>query len=411
MPLKTECRLCKGKKLKTYLDLGFHPHSDHFLRKEELNEEEAFYPLRVQICLNCGFHQLDYVVPPKVLYQGEYMYESSITETGKVHYSEMANSICQKIGLKRGSFLVDIGSNVGVLLEGFKSNGMKVLGVDPAPIVAKIANDRGIETICSLFTEKLAAKILTERGKAHAITGTNVFAHIDDLDDIMKAIDLLLTDDGVFIFESPYLINLVENNEYDTIYHQHLSYLSIKPLIPFFNKFGMEIFDVYRSGIHGGSIRVFIGRKGKREIAHIVNELVNLEEEAKVYSLEKLNKVAEEVRKQRLELVSILIELKKQGKKIVGIGAPAKGNTMLNYCALNNGIIEYLTEKSTLKIGRFSPGLHLAIYPDQKILEDKPDYGIILPWNFAEEIIKNLEAHRKNGCKFIIPIPKPKILE
>ncbi|MEK6886799.1 MAG: class I SAM-dependent methyltransferase [Nanoarchaeota archaeon] len=408
--LKTTCRLCKSKDLKTYLDLGFHPHSDHFLSKEELNKEEVFYPLRVQICLTCGFHQLDFVVPPKDLYQGEYMYESSITETGKKHYFSMANAVCEKLKLPKNSLVIDVGSNVGVLLEGFKEQGMKILGVDPAPIPTKIANERGIETICDLFTTKLAKQIAKEKGKASIITGTNVFAHIDDLDDVMNAAKELLDEQGVFIFESPYLVELIDNLEYDTIYHQHLSYLSIKPLIPFFKKFGLEIFDVFMSKIHGGSFRVFIGRIGKHQVQPIVSELVKLENEKETYSIKRLEKFAKDIQNHRFELMSMLISLKKEGKKLAGIGAPAKGNTLLNYCGINENIFEYLTEKSKLKQGRFSPGMHIPIKSDDELLNTNPDYGLILSWNFADEIMKNLEEFKKNGGKFIIPIPNPRIV-
>lgn len=407
----TECRMCKKKELTLFLDLGHQPHSDRFLKKEQLNESETFFPLRVVICQNCGLVQLDYVVSPKILYQEDYLYESSITKQGISHYHEMAKNICEKFNLSKNSLIVDIGSNVGVLLKEFKDQGMTVLGIDPAQKIAEIANSRGIETWPELFSSEIAEKIKSKKGNVNIVTGTNVFAHIHDLDDLIKGVYSALSPEGIFIFELPYLVDLLDNLEYDTIYHQHLSYISVKPLINFLNKFDMDVFDVEKQEIHGGSIRVFVAKKGKREIKPSVQEFVRLEEGKQVYSIDRLKKFANNVKNQKKELTELLAKLKKQGKKIVGVSAPAKGNTLLNYCRLNTKLLDYITEKSKLKINRFCPGTHIPIYSDEKLLEDKPDYALILAWNFAEEIIENLDDFRKQGGKFIIPIPNPKIIE
>jgi SAM-dependent methyltransferase len=307
--------------------------------------------------------------------------------------------------------VIDIGSNVGVLLEAFRSNGTRILGVDPASNIVRIAERRGIETLNEFFSIDLARRILSEKGYATVITGTNVFAHIDDLDSLMKSVDLLLNEDGVFIIEAPYFVNLIKNLEYDTIYHEHLSYLSVKPLHRFFPRFGMEIFDVEQRDIHGGSFRIYVSRAGKMPISPVVFELLKSEEEMGVHTLNLLNQFSQAVQHNREELVWLLHQLKHDGKHIVGVSAPAKGITLLNYCRLGTETLDFLTEKSKLKVGRFSPGMHIPVVPDDKLLAEVPDYALLLAWNFAEEIMENLRAYRDSGGKFIIPIPRPRIVE
>ena len=402
--------MCKNSDLKKFLDLGFSALSDNFLTEEQLNYPETFYPLQVCICNECGLWQLSYVVPPELMFNEDYPYESSTTKTGREHYTTMAIDIVNRFDLQPDSLVIDIGSNVGVLLSGFKSKGLRVLGVDPSPNQAKTAIKNGIDTLIEFFSSKLAKKILDKYGKASVITGTNIFAHIDDLDDFLKSVDILLHEKGVFVIESPYLPNLVDNLEYDTIYHEHLSYLSLKPITKLCERFSMQVFDVETQKIHGGSMRYFIGRKGIRPISEKISEFLSLEEKKEIYSDDRLQKFAQDVENQRSELMTLLTDLKKAGKKIVGISAPAKGNTLLNYCKIGPEILDYATEKATSKIGKYTPGMHIPIYPDEKLLSDKPDYAVILAWNFAEEIIKNNQEYRDKGGKFIIPIPKPKII-
>lgn len=408
--LKTKCRMCNGH-LKRFLDLGVTPLADAFLKEEQLSEPEKYYPLRVCTCLSCGLAQLDYVVPGDELYRKNYPYLSSTTKTGKEHFHGMARDICKKFSFGKSNFAIDIGSNIGVLLEGFKNEGLKVLGIDPATNIAKLANESGIETLPEFFNSSTAKKVLKKYGKADVVTGTNVFAHVDELDDMVSAVKELLKDSGIFVIEVPYLVDLIEKLEYDTIYHEHLSYVSVKPLVKYFAKFNMEVFDVQRYPIHGGTIRVFICSRGKRKISKNVNELIKLEEKAEIYSLERLKKFEQDVLKQRGELVKLLGGIKKQGKRIVGLGAPAKGNTMLNFCRIGTEYLDYLTEKTHIKLGLYTPGTHIKIFEDRKILEDMPDYALILAWNFADEIMKNMEAYKKKGGKFIIPIPQPRIVK
>lgn len=403
------CRMCGSSRLYKFLDLGFAPAADAILTSEEIKEHEIHFPLNVHQCLDCGLTQLGYAANPPLLYGKQYKYESSITETGKIHFHSMARSLVKRFNLGKDSLAIDIGSNVGVLLEGFKNEGVRVLGIEPVQHLSEIANGRGIETLTAFINPQVAHQIVKEKGRAQIISGTNVFAHIDDKKGLIDALNILLDERGVFVIEAPYFGDLMENLEYDTIYVEHLEYTSIKPLIKFFDKNGMDVFDVERYDIHGKSLRVFVCRKGKMEISNEVNKLLMSEEESGIYKREKLDDFASKVRNHRKELVNLLTDLKNSGKRVVGISAPAKGNTILNYCRIGPELIEYITEKSGIKPEHYTPGMHIPIVSEKKLLEDKPDYGIIFAWNFAEEIMKNNAEFARLGGKFIIPIPKPVI--
>lgn len=405
------CRMCQGKNLYKFLDLGFTPPADQFRRKDQLKEPEIYYPLEVYMCDECGLAQLGHVVSPEVLYRNDYPYESSTTKTGRVHWAAFAQRVVERFNLGSNDLVVDIGSNVGVLLEEFRNQGARIQGVDPAANIVMIAKERGIETICDFFNAETAQRILDEKGPASVLTATNVFAHVDDLDALMNNILMLLREDGVFIFEAPYFVNLIKKIEYDTIYHEHLSYFSVKPLLSFFSKFNLEVFDIDLVDIHGGSFRVYVGKKSRRPVAPVVGQLLREEEEMKLYSHDVLDNFAELVRKNRHDLVWLLQSLRHEGKTVAGVSAPAKGMTLLNYCRIDNELLTVVTEKSTLKIGRFTPGTHIPIVADSYLLEKAPDYALLLAWNFADEIMRNLDEFRKKGGKFIIPIPMPRIIE
>lgn len=404
------CHMCRGARLRLVLDLGFHPHSDLFLTSEQLKQPLHIYPLRLVSCADCGLLQIDFLVHPEILYQREYLYESSITNTGRVHYNDMALSIIHKFSIPKGSLMVDLGSNVGVLLDGFKNQGMNVLGVDPAPIVARKAIDRGIDTIIDFFGVGVAEKIRKIRGQAMVIAGTNVFAHIHEIDDAVEGIKMLLHPKGVIVIEAPYAVDFIKHLEYDTIYHQHVGYLSVQPMQKYFKRFGLELFDVTHVSIHGGSLRYYIGHAGAHEVAPVIEEYLSKEDDFGLYKLEVLHAFAERVKKQRFDLLNLLLSIKQKGKRIVGVSAPAKGNTLLNYCHIDTAFLDFLTEKSKLKIGRFAPGTRIPIYDDEKLLEEQPDYALILAWNFSEEIMRNLSVFKERGGKFIIPIPEPRII-
>lgn len=404
------CRLCNSIALHTFLDLGFSPPADGFLRREQLHEPEIYYPLQVMLCESCGFIQLSHTVSPEVLYRHDYPYESSTTRSGQHHWSEFAHTVTSRFSLTSSDLVIDIGSNVGVLLGAFRDNGCRVLGVDPASNIVRLAEKNGIETVNEFFGEEVARTIVAEKGMASVITGTNVFAHVNDLAGFMHAVDYTLNAHGVLIIEAPYFVNLLKNLEYDTIYHEHLSYLSVKPLIPFFAKFGMEVFDIEERDIHGGSFRLYVARNGTQPVSAIVEDMLAAEDRAGIYDKMVLRNFAQDVAANRQELLWMLRKLKHEGKRIAAVSAPAKGMTLLNYCHIGTETLDYITEKSTLKIGRYTPGMHIPVFPDAKLLEEMPDYALLLAWNFADEIMANLDSYKKNGGKFIIPIPTPRIV-
>ena len=404
------CRICKGANLMPYLNLGFTPPADSFIREQGLSQPEIYYPLEVCLCEDCGISQLTYTVPPDVLYQHDYPYESSITRAGRAHFLNFASSVVSRFNLGPETLAIDIGSNVGVLLEGFKINGCRTLGIEPSANIAATAIGRKIETINDFISTKLASDIVSRYGKASAITATNVFAHIDDLDDLVSAIDILLDINGVFIIEAPHFLKLIKNLEYDTIYHEHLLYVSIRPLSKLFNRFGFEVFDVEEIGIHGGSVRIFVSRLGKYPISSKLIDMVSLETSSKIFDINRLTEFSKEVLLHRTELVSLLNDIKLSGHSIAAVSAPAKGMTLLNYCHLGSEFLDFVTEKSKLKIGLYTPGTHIKILPDSALAERQPDYALILAWNFSEEIMENLSRFRDDGGKFIIPIPHPHII-
>jgi len=406
------CRMCKkSESLQQFLDLGFTPPADQFRRREQLSEPDIYYPLEVMFCTNCGLSQLNYVVSPEILFRHDYPYESSMTQTGRAHWKEFACTTTKLLGLSSNDLVVDVGSNVGVLLEFFRANGTQILGVDPAPNIVRIAEKRGIETLAEFFSMDVVERILADKGQATVVTGTNVFAHIDDLDSFMLEVDKLLNDRGVLIIEAPYFVNLIKNLEYDTIYHEHLSYLSVKPLVQFFKRFQMEIFEIQQRDIHGGSFRLFVSRVGQRLVSPVVEKLLKVEEEEGLHTMEGLAKFSEAVQKNRQDLLWLLRRLKHEGKRIVGISAPAKGMTLLNYCRIGKETLDFVTEKSSLKIDRFTPGAHIPVVSDEELIRQVPDYGLLLAWNFAEEIMANLKPYQDKGGKFIIPIPTPRVIE
>ena len=390
--------------------MGFSPISDQILTKDQLNKPEVTYPITINSCMDCGFCQLGFVVRPELMYNENYSYDGSTTIGSRQHHISMANQICDNFKLGHDSLIIDIGSNAGVLLSGFRDRGCKVLGIDPSINVANIARNKGIEVIGEFFSSELAKRIKKEYGQVSVITGTNVFAHIDDLHHFFKAADILLKEDGIVCIEAPNLIALIENLEYDTIYHEHLSYLSLKPLRDFCKKMHMDIFNVEFHEMHGGSFRYFIGREKLRKINENIPKYLQLEEEKGIYKKSRLEKFALDVKNQKEELNSLLWNLKRDGKKIVGISAPAKGNALMNYCKISSDLLDYITELNPLKIGKFSPGMHIPIVEEKRLLIDKPDYGLLLAWNFADEIIKNNQKFVENGGKFIIPIPHPRIV-
>lgn len=403
--------MCSSSDLELFLDLGCMPVGNRFLAEEELLMPEVYYPLKVYLCNNCKLSQLGYVPPKEVVYNENFAYEADVTQTRRQHHFEMARSICTNFKIPKGSLVVDIGSNVGMLLEGFKEQGMAVTGVDASNNVAEIARKKGLETITGFFGREIGEKIRTEKNKkAKIITATNVFAHINDYEDFMAGIENLLDYDGIFVFQVHYFLDLVRKLQYDMIFHEHILFESIKPLKLFFKRFRMEIFNVEQYEIDGGTIRCFVSRTGLRSISPTINSLLSEEELEGIHKRERLTHFAKKVSKHRDELINLLNDLKNKGKRIVAVSMPVKGVALLNYCKIDTRLIEYATERSSLKIGKYAPGSHIPIKSDEILLEDQPDYALLLAWNFEKEIIKNNQEFLRRGGKFIVPIPHPRII-
>ena len=404
------CRVCKSTKLINVLQFGMTPLANAFLKKEQLDLPEVFYPLEVYFCENCTFLQLGHVVSPELLFKN-YVYVSSTSPVFVNHFKEFATQVIKRFDLNKKSLVVDIGSNDGILLKPFKEQGVRVLGIEPAAHIAEMAKRDGIETEAKFFSINLAKQIVRRRGKAKIVTGTNVFAHIDDLDEVIKGVNEILTDDGVFITESPYLVDFLKKRYFDLVYHEHLSYWAIEPLIKLFNRFGMAVVDAQKVPVHGGSIRVFAvkGRRLKETNAK-VKVFQDLEQEMQLSDINTYLKYASKILENKKRLISLLTNLKLKGNRIVAYGAPAKSNTLLNYFKIGREFIDYIVDDSPLKQGLFTPGTHIPVLPPTRLKRDNPQYLFILAWNFADSIIKKHAWFKDKGGKFIIPVPSPKII-
>lgn len=404
------CRICKNKSLYEFCSLGIQPLANSFIKKHDLSKKEKKFPLKLCVCMKCGMVQLSDVVPAKLMFRN-YLYIPSASKTRVEHFVELATTLKDRLKLTEKDLAVDIGSNDGSLLEIYVQLGIKILGVDPSINLAKVAELKGITTVNDYFTRKTARKIVKQYGKAKAITATNVFAHVDDIHEFVKGIEILLSDDGAFVIEFPYLVDFIENCEFDTVYHEHLSYLGVRALLELFRNTSLEIFSIQRMELDGGSLRVFVRQKKKtQERFPEVEKLVKLELDKKFDTLAPFKEFAKNVKNRRDNFLRLLSDLKKKKKKIVGYGAPAKGNTFLNYCKITTKDIWYVVDSTPYKQGLYLPGTHIPIYHENKIMSETPDYVIILAWNFADEIIKKNAPLRRKGVKFILPHEDFKII-
>jgi hypothetical protein len=386
--------------------------ADNFLSRDGLDQPETWYPLNVCICRDCSLIQLGYVVPPEKMYHAEYPYVTSVTKAGVTHFNAMGLELYREFGLEPKDLVAEIGSNAGVLLRGFQNAGSaNVLGIEPVGPIARMANRNGVRTMNAFFDARSAAAVLKKYGRAKIVAGTNVIAHIDDHHMLARSVRNLLDRKGVFVFDAPYWGDLLDNLEYDTIYHEHLAYLSVKPVKRLCGQFGLELFDVRHVAIHGGTLRYFIGRKGEHPVRPSVARMLGEEKRRGLYDLKRLRTFAADVAKHRDALVSLLVGLKAKGKTIAGLSAPAKGMTLLNYCRIGTSLLDFVTEKSPLKIGRYTPGMRIPVVSDAELVRKMPDYALILAWNFSKEIMKNLKAYADKGGRFIIPVPTPKIVK
>lgn len=407
---RLDCRVCKSTTLKKVFSFGPTPLANAFLRKDQLDLPEAFYPLDVYFCQVCSMLQLGHVVSPRLLFS-DYVYVSSTSPVFVSHFKKFADNATLRFVLNNNSLVIDIGSNDGILLKPFREKGVRVLGIEPAKHIAKIASDGGVETIPQFFSLELARRIVVKYGKARLITATNVFAHIDNLDEVIKGLDYLLDSKGVFMMEAPYIVDFIEKKYFDLVYHEHLSYWGVRPLKILFERFNMEIFDVKKVDSHGGSIQVFVKRKsGFHKIEKSVKEFLDLEKKMMLDKAETYYSFEKQILDNKAKLITLLTNLTIHNKKIVGFGAPAKGNTLLNYFKIGQEMLSYIIDDSPYKQGLYTPGTHIPVVGPKKITTDNADYIMVLAWNFAESVIDKYAWFRNKGGKFIIPAPVPVIL-
>ncbi|MBL4752387.1 MAG: class I SAM-dependent methyltransferase [Flavobacteriales bacterium] len=408
---KSNCRYCNTPLSEPFLELGSMPLANSFLKKEELNDKEFTCPLSLVYCETCSLVQLSHVVPAELMFS-HYLYVSSTSATFREHFKDYAKDAIARSTASGTRLAVDIGSNDGLLLHNFVKEGINAVGVDPATNLSDQANEEGLTSINRYFDAECVRIITENHGKADIITANNVFAHIDDSQSVCKNVSDLLSDDGMFIIEFPSLHTMYSEMFFDMIYHEHLSYIGLEALQHLYRNHNLEIFDVIETSAHGGSRRVFAQKIGAHnEVSDNVAETLEAEFKACLSQNFKHTEFAEAVSNIRTNLRTFVSEAKKQGKKIAGYGAPAKGNTIINYCNFNSNDIDYIVDDNALKQNMFTPGAHIPVFSSKILHDDPPDMLIIFAWNFAEEIIHKIHFLQESGTQFIIPLPIPRIIE
>ena len=404
----TGCRSCGSSTLKTFLPLGETPLANRLLSAESLDKPEIRYPLTVAFCPNCKLVQLLETVPPEELFL-EYLYFSSFADTVVQNAHDLVERLIPELGLDSQNLVVELASNDGYLLQFYQQHDIPVLGIDPAENIAKAAEEKGVPTLCAFFGMDVA-RDLTQKGyQADVIHGNNVLAHVADLNGFVGGIAELLKPDGVAVIEVPYVRDLIERLEFDTIYHEHLCYYSVTALDHLLEQHDLVLADVERIPIHGGSLRLFI-RKAGAEISLAVGQLLAEEQTIGMDQFAYYADFGARVEKLKDELVALLEECKQNGQKVAVYGASAKGATLLNFFGIGGDLLSYVVDRSTVKQGLFTPGTHLPILDPEKLLSDFPPYTLLLVWNFAEEVMAQQAAYREKGGKFILPIPEVKIV-
>ncbi len=390
--IAVRCQICAGL-VTPGLDLGHQPVADLLIQPARLNEAEVFYPLQLYHCRDCGLCQLGYTVDPAVVYK-DFPFVSGTTHTATRHLQSLARQLTENLSLGPDRFAVDIGSNDGTLLKAYIPTGVRFLGVDPSAEPVRIANEQGIPTLHAFFNEETASLIRDEYGAADAISAAGCFAHIADLAGVMKGAKLLLNRGGIFATENQYWLAMIEQGHYDNIFHQHLRNYSLRPLIRLFDNYEMDVFDVTRSDIHGGSIRVFGCHRGEHPIDQRVGELLALEDSAKLYEAETNERFAARTLEKKTKLFDEIYRRARSGQKIIGIGAPAKASTVCNYCGLGPEMVGYITEVNPLRVGRYLPGVHIPIVEEEWMFRDpRPaDAAILFAWNYYDEIVPKLRT-------------------
>jgi SAM-dependent methyltransferase len=406
------CRFCAAPLSVNLVDLGMSPLCESYLTADQVKAVEPFYPLHVFVCSQCYLAQLGEYVRPEHIFS-EYAYFSSYSDSWLKHSKKYTDLMIQRFALDAKSLVVELASNDGYLLQYFVEKSVPVLGIEPAANVAKVAVDKGVPTLVEFFGAELARKLATSGQRPDLLLGNNVLAQVPDLNDFVKGMKILLKPGGVITMEFPHLLRLMDENQFDTIYHEHFSYFSFLTAEKIFAAHGLTLFDVEELASHGGSLRIYArhAENGAKAVTAAVEDLRRREVAAGLNRVERYAAFEEQVKETKRKLLEFLIRAKREGKKVVGYGAPGKGNTLLNYCGIRTDFLDFTVDRNPYKQGRFLPGTHIPIFPPEQLRAARPDYVFILPWNLKNEIMAQLSYIRDWGGKFIVPIPEVKVYE
>lgn len=407
-----ECRFCKHHVTTEFADLVNSPASNSYLTAEQLNEPEVFYPLKVMVCEKCFLVQVDEYKKSSDIFNSEYAYFSSFSSSWLAHSKKYTEMMIARFGYNENSLVAEVASNDGYLLQYFKEKNIPVLGIEPTANTAAVAISKGIPSVVDFFGVRLAKQLVSEGKKADLLLGNNVLAHVPDIMDFVGGMNVILKENGVITMEFPHLYQLVLNNQFDTIYHEHFSYLSFTTVSRIFEANNLVMFDVEEVPTHGGSLRVFAKHKNdpSKTISDSVVNMLKKEKDAGMLNIDYYKNFQVKIEGVKNDLLEFLLIQKRAGKKVAAYGAAAKGNTLLNYCGIKNDMISFVVDANPAKQIKYMPASHIPILTEERIKNDKPDYIIILPWNIKEEIVKQLDYVKTWGCKFVVPIPKLQVI-
>jgi hypothetical protein len=406
------CRFCKNNVTTEFADLINSPASNSYLTAEQLNEPEVFYPLKVMVCDKCFLVQVDEYKKSSDIFNNEYAYFSSFSTSWLAHSKKYTDMMTVRFGFNENSLIAEIASNDGYLLQYFKEKNIPVLGIEPTANTASVAISKGIPSVVDFFGVRLAKQLVSDGKKADLLLGNNVLAHVPDIMDFVGGMPILLKENGVITMEFPHLYQLVLNNQFDTIYHEHFSYLSFTTVSKIFEVNGLELFDVEEVPTHGGSLRIFAKHKSDntKTISENVETMLKKEKDAGMLDINYYTNFQVKIEKIKIDLLEFLLTQKKAVKKVAAYGAAAKGNTLLNFCGVKSDMISFVVDANPAKQNKFMPASHIPIVKEERIKAEKPDFIIILPWNIKDEIVKQLDYVKTWNCKFVVPIPKLQML-